>query len=100
MLKTKRRLGLIFLLVFVTQACAPQAVPTVDPNAISTAIAQTLAAVATPTSQAGIPVTGNESPTPTLTTIVSSPTSTQVASPTAAFTATANATASGTSAAQ
>ncbi len=88
MLKTILSLGLISLLVLVTQACTPQAAPTVDPNAVGTAIAQTLAAMATPTSQAGIPVTGNESPTPTA--IVIAPTATQAASPTLTSTATAN----------
>jgi hypothetical protein len=39
--------------------------PTPDPNAISTAIAQTAAAL-TQTAGPGIPVTGDESPTPTL----------------------------------
>ncbi len=98
MLKTVSSFILVSLLVIVTQGCAPQTVPTVDPNAVGTAIAQTLAAVPTSTSQAGIPVTGNESPTPTMTVVTS--TATQASSSTPAFTATTNITPSAASAAQ
>lgn len=58
----RRSLLLIFMII---QACVPTGVPTVDPNSIGTFIAQTVAAY-TPTSP-GIPVTGDNSPTPTLT---------------------------------
>jgi hypothetical protein len=64
MSRTFLRLSLVWIFVII-QACAPTGVPTVDPNSIGTFIAQTVAAY-TPTS-AGIPVTGDNSPTPTQT---------------------------------
>jgi hypothetical protein len=73
----KTILGLLLVLIFVTalQSCAPAGVATPDPNLIGTLIAQTMAAY-TPTSDPGIPVTGDESPTPTMT---PSPTATPTA---------------------
>ncbi len=58
------------ILLIATQACAPSIPATTDPGVINTAVAQTLAAVQTQTSQPGAPVTGDESPTPTETAIV------------------------------
>lgn len=93
MLKTflKLMLGVVFLIS--VQACAPGQ-PTLDPDTINTAIAQTLAAD-TPTSGPGIPVTGDESATPTATlstptfsTVIATPTSTALILPTLSLTST------------
>ena len=81
MLKTTLTLALVSVLLIASQACAPLVPSTPDPNSINTAVAQTLAAAPTQTSQPGIPVTGQESPTPTATPLV-------VLSPTAVFTST------------
>lgn len=72
-------------LLLVTQACAPPIPSTTEPDLINTAVAQTLAAVSTQTSQPGIPVMGNESPTPTATAV---PTSTSIVLPSPVFTST------------
>lgn len=53
------------VLLIATQACAPAAPTTPDPNSINTIVAQTLGAALTQTSQPGIPVSGEETPTPT-----------------------------------
>lgn len=66
MLKTILKPFLVSLLIFAIAACAPSGVGTIDPNVINTSIAQTLAAI-TQTAGPGIPVTGDESRTPTLT---------------------------------
>jgi hypothetical protein len=71
------------VLLTVTQACAPGA-PTPDLNSINTAIAQTLAAT-TQTTEPGIPSTGDESSTPTVTT---APTSTVIILPSPILTST------------
>lgn len=65
MLRLILKLSLGFLLLIASQACAPRAATTPDPNVIGTAIAQTRAVALTQTAQPGIPITGNESPTPT-----------------------------------
>jgi len=52
------------ILLIAVQACAPSIPATSDPGVIDTAIAQTLAAVQTQTADPGVPVTGEESPTP------------------------------------
>lgn len=67
-------MGVVFLIA--AQACAPPGPVTPNPDAINTAIAQTLSAL-TQTSQPEIPVTGDESATPTATVVaVESPTPT------------------------
>ncbi|HJR79010.1 MAG TPA: hypothetical protein VJ821_02985 [Anaerolineales bacterium] len=68
----KLLLGSVFLIA--TQACAPSVI-TPDSNAINTAIAQT-SAVLTQTSEPGIPITGDESPTPTASPELPTPSST------------------------
>jgi hypothetical protein len=65
MLRTILKLILGFVLLIAIQACVPGQ-PAPDLNAINTAVAQTLAAV-TQTSEPGIPVTGDQTPTPTVT---------------------------------
>ena len=79
MLKTILKLLLGTVLLIVSQACAAPVAPTLDPGAINTAIAQTFAAALTQTAQPGIPITGPETLTPTLT---------PAASPTSFFTPT------------
>ena len=81
MLKTILRLTMVSVLVLAVQACTfPGAVtPTLNPNAIRTAIARTASAAETLTSEPGIPVTGHESPTPSVTPY---PTFTPLSSPT------------------
>jgi len=49
--------------LLIASACAPPSPSTPDPNSINTIVAQTVAVLAQ-TSQPGIPVTGDESPTP------------------------------------
>lgn len=67
MLKKIRRILLIVVFPIVILACALQVVATPNGNPISTAVAQTFAAL-TPTSAGpGIPVTGNDPPNPTVT---------------------------------
>jgi hypothetical protein len=74
----KTFLAIVSILLIAAQACAPSIPATSDPGVINTAVAQTLAAMHTQT--AGIPVTGDESPTPTETAIeVASPTPTMTA---------------------
>ena len=95
MLKTILRLLLISGPLLATQACVPPGVATLDPGFIGTAIAQTMAAF-TPTSSPEIPVTGEESPTSTLTTVptatTAAPTETPSLSPTPVMTSTIAAT--------
>lgn len=82
--KTILKLFAVLLLIALIQACAPAGAPTPDINVISTGIARTLTALA-PTSGPGIPVTGDQSPTPAATmtmTVTSAPTET-AAAPTA-----------------
>ena len=66
MLKTFLNVLLVSLLVVAVSGCSAIGVPTVDPNAVGTAIAQTLAAFS-PTSSPVSTATSTESPTPTLT---------------------------------
>ena len=82
---------LVSVLFIAVQGCAPAVPSTPNPNAIDTAIAQTLAAAPTQTSAPGIPVTGNESPTaaPTFSPPVPTPTPLELLSPSPVFTATA-----------
>lgn len=72
----KRFLGSVLLIAL--QACASGAV-TLDPDSINTAIAQTIAVAQTRTSEPGIPITGDESSTPTPSPV---PTTTQTPSAT------------------
>ena len=65
--KTSLKLLLGSVLLVASQACAPPVPATPDPNVINTAIAQTLAAGQTQTSQPSIPITGDETPTPSVT---------------------------------
>jgi hypothetical protein len=53
-----------FVLLIASQACAPQGVTTSDPNFINTAIAGTMAAASTQTSQPGMLVPDPESSAP------------------------------------
>ena len=87
MRKITLKLLLGSVLLIASQACAPGQ-PTPDLNTINTAIAQTLAAAATQTSEPGIPVTGDESPTPTVTMAVPTPTSTAIVLPSPVSTST------------
>lgn len=81
MQKTILNLLLGTTLLIMGQACAPGQ-PTVDLDTINTAIAQTLAAAPTQTFEPGVPVTGDESPTPTATAFaLESPTPTVTAIP-------------------
>jgi hypothetical protein len=82
MSKTVLKLLLGSVLLIAIQACAPSVPATPDQNSINTAIAQTLAAVQPQTTQPGIPVTGDESPTPSLTT---APTATAIVLPSPAL---------------
>ena len=92
--KTMLKLLLGVVVLVATQACVPPAAPTADLNSISTAVAQTLAAVQT--SSPSISVTGNETSTPLATPVIQeSPTSivttaapTQAVSPSLALTST------------
>lgn len=83
--KTIFKLLLGLVLFIATQACAPPAPATSDPNSIDTAVAQTLAARLTQTSQPGIPITGSESPSPSVT---AGPTSTAIVLPSPVLTST------------
>jgi hypothetical protein len=65
MLKTILKVVLVSTLVFAISGCAAVGVPTVDPNAIGTAIAQTMAAFSpTSTTSPVITVTSSETPAP------------------------------------
>ncbi len=87
--KTFLKLLVGSVLLIATQACAPSIPATSDPGVINTAVAQTLAAAQTQTSEPGIPVTGDESPTPSATV---SPTSTAIILPSPVLTSTAGVT--------
>lgn len=71
--KTFLKLLLGSVLLVAAQACVP-AQPTPDLNLINTAVAQTLAAAWTQTSEPGIPATATETQPPTVTPIEASPT--------------------------
>ena len=64
MQKTTPLLLLISVLLMLTQACAAPGTSTPDPNSVNTAIAETITAL-TQTAEPGIPITSDESPTPT-----------------------------------
>lgn len=83
MLKTILNLFLGTLLLIAVQACAPPIPATADPNVINTAVAQTLAAAQTQTAPPVVPITGDESPTPSATTAA---TSTAIPLPSPVFT--------------
>ena len=83
--KTFLKLLVGSVLLIATQACAPSIPATSDPGVINTAVAQTLAAAQTQTSEPGIPVTGDESPTPSATV---APTSTAIVLPSPVLTST------------
>jgi hypothetical protein len=85
-LKIFLKLVLGCVLFVAAQACAP-AQPTPNLNAINTAVAQTLAAT-TRTSEPGIPVTGDESPTPTVTDSVPTQSATAIVLPSPVITST------------
>lgn len=85
MLKTILKSLAGILLLTATQACIPAVPATTDPSFINTIVAQTLAAVQTQTSQPGIPVTSDESPTVTVT---AEPTSTPIVLPSPVITST------------
>ena len=76
---TTLTLLLVSVLLLVVQACAPQAMPTTDPNSIDTAIAQTMAAAPTRTTEPEVPVTGPDTPTATLSPSPELPTETSTA---------------------
>jgi hypothetical protein len=57
----------ISVLLIVSQACAPPGIATPDPGSIDTAIAETVIAASTQTSEPEIPVTGPDTPTATQT---------------------------------
>ena len=90
MLKSNPILLSVAVLLMASLACALPAISTPDPNLIVTAVAQTIIAGLTQTSQSGIPITGLESATatqtftPELPTLTPSPT----LSPTPLFTST------------
>jgi hypothetical protein len=88
MLKFKPILLSVVVLVLVTLACSTTGVPTVDPNAISTAVAQTLIAQSSQTLAVIVPITGAGSPIATFTPELPSLTPTSTLSPTPLFTAT------------
>ncbi len=90
--KTVWKILLGSALLIALSACAavpsmPTAVPTLNPNTINTAIAGTMAVASTQTTEAGVPITGGESPTPTPTEAATE-TPTEALSPTPAFTPT------------
>ena len=84
MLKTILNVLLVSILVFAISGCAQLAAPTVDPNAIGTAIAQTMAAYS-PTSSPVPTATVDESPT--LTSTVTTVPTVETPSPTATIVA-------------
>ena len=89
MLKTTLSVFVISVALIAVQACAPLGAPTSNPNSTSTAVAQTVIAGVTQTSVVGIPITGQESPTPTASPIVVTMTpSAIILSPSPVFTAT------------
>ena len=72
MLKIIQNFLYIAMLLVLMQACgSPGNVNPLDPNFMGTAVAGTSAAAATQTAEAPIPITGGESPTPTLTKVPS-----------------------------
>ncbi len=89
MLKTTLKFFLVgSALLIALPACTglPAAVPTLNPNSINTAIAETMAVASTQTAEVGVPITGGSAtPTPTPTVTM---TPTTVLSPTPAFTST------------
>jgi hypothetical protein len=89
MLKAILKPLLSSVLLIALQACVPGAI-TPDPDSINTVIAQTIAVAQTRTSEPGVPVTGDESPT--LTPSPEPPSATQTPSatliPTPIFTST------------
>ena len=87
MFKSAPALVFAFVLLVASQACSTTSTPTIDPNSINTAVAQTLSAIQPQSTQPGIPITGMDTPTPSLTpSPTASPTITLT--PTPVFTAT------------
>src|SRR5262245_16627290 len=68
MLRSRPILLSVAILLIVSAGCAPAptGIPSLDPNFISTAVAQTVIAASTQTAQFNIPNTGNQG-SPTLT---------------------------------
>ena len=89
MLKTTLSLLLVSVVLIAIQACAPLGTPTPNPNSINTAIANTMSVALTQTSSVLMPVTGQQSPTPTSSPVIPTTTPTSILlSPTTIFTAT------------
>lgn len=77
MLKTTPILLSVSIVLILSQACSVPGISTPDSNSMNTAIAQTIVAALTQTSQAIIPITGLESPTAAQTFTPELPTATQ-----------------------
>lgn len=92
MLKTTPILLSVSIVLILSQACSVPGISTPDSNSMNTAIAQTIVAALTQTSQAIIPITGLESPTAAQTFTPELPTATQTPTetltPTPVFTST------------
>ena len=83
MLKTNLKLFIGIVLVLAAQACAPLTTETPVPGAVNTAVVQTIQAL-TLTAAPGVPVTGPDTPTPTLSAVP--PTASSTSSPIPVFT--------------
>src|SRR3970282_2944539 len=90
MLKTTPILLSVSVLLILSQACSVPGISTPDSNSMNTAIAQTIVAALTQTSQGIISITGLESPTATQTFTPELPTATptDTLTPTSVFTST------------
>lgn len=88
MLKSTPILLLVIVLLILSQACTVPGISTSDSNSMNTAIAQTIIAALTQTSQPNIPITGLESPVPTFTHELPTFTPTETLTPTSVFTST------------
>ena len=88
MFKFKPLLLFVIILLIPSLACGLPSISVItpDPNFISTAVAQTIVAGLSQTVQPIIPITGQESPTPTFTPGLPTLTPTQTLSPTPIFT--------------
>jgi len=79
---------LVALVLVVSQACTVPGISTPDSNSMNTALAQTIVAALTQTSQPSIPITSLESPTSIFTPELPTLTPTETLTPTPVFTST------------
>jgi hypothetical protein len=88
MFKSTALFAFLAVLMAASLACSSSGVPTPTPNLIDTMVAQTLTVIQSQNTQPGIPVTGLETATPTITAPLPTFSPTATLSPTPFFTAT------------